>query len=205
MEIERRYIPFETLSDNEGQNEKIVRGYAAVFNTKTVIGDFFEEQISRGAFARSLLENDIRACWNHNLDLPIGRTKNGSLRLHEDEHGLAFELDLPNTTTGNDAYELIRTGVVSGVSFGFSVRKESFEKGENMPLRTLKDIDLFEISPCTFPSYQQTNVVARSLKNALAEKEAQWAKDAHESELEEIRRKIERIEFEMRLDLFESI
>ena len=208
-DLEKRYLNVEVRSESD--DSRTVRGYAAVYNQETVIGDYFREKIASGAFARSLSENDIRACWNHNMDLPIGRSTNGSLRLREDDRGLAFELDLPDTNTGRDAYELIRTGVVSGVSFGFSVRKETWEQGENgeLSLRILEDVDLYEISPCTFPAYEQTNVVARSVQEALKQKEIEWAynnkpeddelEKEDTSELDEIKRQLELVETKNRL------
>ncbi|MCT4573774.1 HK97 family phage prohead protease, partial [Bacillus thuringiensis] len=94
-----------TRDATEEQPSKIT-GYAAVFNSKTTIGGWFDEVIEPGAFARSLSENsDIRALFNHNWDNVLGRTKSGTLRLEEDEKGLKFEIELPNTSVGRDLAE----------------------------------------------------------------------------------------------------
>ena len=200
--FERRYFISEVRSD-EIEN-RTFRGYAAVFDSETEIGGMFKEKIAHGAFTKALCENDIRAVWNHNLDLPLGRTINGSLRLIEDNHGLAFELDLPDTATGRDAYELIRTGVVSGVSFGFNVRKDSWSRGENgeLSIRTLEDIDLFEISPCTFPAYEQTNVVTRSVEKEFIEKQKEWQKSDNEEITNKIRTELDLLK--LKLDIAEK-
>lgn len=162
-----------------------VGGYAAVFNRAVKIDTFvgaFNEEIAPGAFASSINGGDIRALWSHNTDIVIGRTKNGSLSLREDSVGLGFELTLPNTTDGKDAYELIRGGYVTGVSFGFSIKKEEWRKGDKGELdnRRILDVELFEISPCAFPAYSETSVAARSTEQVFKEVQTQWAFDQKE-------------------------
>ncbi len=154
-----------------------VGGYAAVFDSWTRIGPRFEERIAQGAFKNTLPNGDIRALWSHNTEKVIGRTRNGSLKLREDETGLAFDLDLPDTTEGRDAYTLIKGGYVTGVSFGFRVKKDSWERGdEGKPhRRTILDVELLEISPTPFPAYEQTHVAARSSDDVLKEHETEWA------------------------------
>lgn len=122
--------------------------------------------MAKGAFARSLQENTIKAFWNHRSDFVLGSTKNGTLRLWEDEVGLAFELDLPNNTWGNDAYESIQRGDVDGVSFGFYVRSDSWQylKDEDVYERTLLDVNLFEVSPTPFAAYPGSEVNKRSIE-----------------------------------------
>ena len=128
METEKRFNENHQVRAAEG--ERKIGGYAAVFEQWTRIGPRFEEKIAKGAFASSLPNGDIRALWSHNTDLVIGRTRNGSLKLREDDTGLAFDLLLPDTTQGRDAFTLIKEGFVTGVSFGFRVKKDSWECGE---------------------------------------------------------------------------
>ena len=97
---EMRTLNISNLFTRDGteSQSKVISGYAAVFNSRTSIGDFFDEVIAPGAFARTLSENsDVRALFNHNWDNVLGRTKNGTLKLEEDERGLKFEVELPNT------------------------------------------------------------------------------------------------------------
>src|SRR5690606_2798595 len=115
-------------------------------------------------FAKSLEKNNIKALWNHNPDFPLGSTKGGTLKLEEDDKGLRFELELPNNSWGRDAEIAVRRKDVDGVSFGFSVNKDEWDRSnEKEPIRTLVDVNLIEISPTPFPAYPATSVNARSV------------------------------------------
>lgn len=152
------------LSVEDGSKSMKISGYAAVFNTEINIGKYFREKILPNAFTSSIQSNDIRALWNHDDNFVLGRNKNGSLKLNEDSKGLFFELVLPDTTIGRDTYENIKQGLVSGVSFGFTIRSEEWiDQDQPMPLRVLKDVNLVEISPTAFPAYEATEVYARSI------------------------------------------
>lgn len=162
--IERRNFALKSIEIRQAESgASIVEGYAAVFNQLSVPLWGFREQIAPGAFKRSISEKHVKALWNHNPDYPLGSTKNGTLTLSEDEHGLRFSLEPPNSTWGKDALESIRRGDVDGVSFGFTVVKDEWDQSDpNNVVRTLKDVDLIEISPTPFPAYPQTSVSARS-------------------------------------------
>lgn len=177
--IEKRFQSFEEIRTED--SERKIGGYAAVFNKEARISERLIEKIAPGAF-RSSLSNDIRALWSHNPDMVIGRTTNGSLKLAEDERGLAFDLSLPDTTQGRDAYTLIKQGFVSGVSFGFRVKKDSWTRGEGGAphLRTLEEVELIEVSPTAFPAYAETSVSSRSTEEMLKDVETQWAFEENE-------------------------
>lgn len=196
---EKRTIVSE-IRAAEGE-ERTVSGYAAVFNKETEIGERFTEMVAPGAFAESIANGDIRALWSHNPDLVIGRTKNGSLQLREDEYGLAFKLKLPDTNQGNDAFKLIRDGYVTGVSFGFRVKEEKWARGdEKTPhKRTLVKVELFEISPTAFPAYEETHVAARETAEALKEVSAKWAAEEAGRKAAELSRELELKEKSFRL------
>jgi HK97 family phage prohead protease len=151
---------YELRSEDDGR--KIV-GYAAVFNSTTDLG-YFEERIKPGAFRRPIKEQqDVRALWNHDANFVLGRTKSGTLRLIEDEVGLRIEIDPPATQTARDLVESIRRGDVDQMSFAFIAVKESWTDRQGMlPLRELEDVDLFDVSPVTYPAYQATSVGLRS-------------------------------------------
>lgn len=145
-----------------------LRGYAAVFDQLSVPLYGFREKIQKGAFAESLSKNNIKALWNHNSDFPLGSTNGSTLRLEEDERGLLFELDLPDNSWGRDAGVAIQRKDVDGVSFGFSVKKDSWDNtNPEQSIRTLVDVELIEISPTPFPAYPSTNVSARSVTEAI--------------------------------------
>lgn len=169
MKIERRNYP---ITDMEVRSEEgkptTIRGYAAVFDQLSVPLYGFREKIQKGAFAESLSKNNIKALWNHNSDFPLGSTNGGTLKLEEDERGLLFELELPDNSWGRDAGIAIQRKDVDGVSFGFSVKKDSWDNtNPDQSIRTLEDVDLIEISPTPFPAYPSTNVSARSITEAF--------------------------------------
>jgi hypothetical protein len=162
--MERRLIATE-LRAAENDGVRSIAGYAAVFNKLSVVLWGFREEIAPGAFAGSL-GNDVRGLWNHDTALVLGRTTNGSLRLAEDGTGLAFELDLPDTTMGRDAYTLIARGDVSQMSFGFRLLPDGEEwriDDAGQYIRRLTKVDLLEISPVTFPAYPDTSVDTRAM------------------------------------------
>ncbi|WP_420914875.1 HK97 family phage prohead protease [Lactococcus garvieae] len=147
---------FNTRSENEEQNTSI-EGYAAVFNSKTRIGDWFDEVIEPGAFSRSLSENgDIRALFNHDWNNVLGRTKSGTLTLKEDEKGLNFNVELPNTSVARDLSESMARGDINQCSFGFFVTGEEWDYSVEPALRTIKEVELYEISVVSIPAYDDT-------------------------------------------------
>ena len=142
---------------------RTLTGYAAVFGQETRIGGF-TERIRPGAFSKSLASGrDILALLDHRADALLGRTKSGTLKLYEDDKGLAFELRLPDTQAGRDLVALAERGDVGGMSFGFIAEDEAWT-GDS---RELRQVDLREISVVqAFPAYQQTEI---SLRNKPAE------------------------------------
>lgn len=172
----------ETRATDDGK--KVISGYAARFDSLSVPMWGFREKIRYGAFRESLKRNDVKALWNHNSDKVLGSTKAKTLTLAEDEKGLRFEIYPPDTTDGNNAYESIRRGDVSGVSFGFKVEKQEWdESDENNVIRTLVQVDLREISPTPFPAYQDTSASVRSVTQDYDEYKAE--KDKREKEINE--------------------
>ena len=153
----------EIREDDDGK--RTLTGYAVKWEKKSkVLGYFrkFREQFRKGAFADSLEKDDQRFLWSHDTSKVLGRTKNGTLRLEEDDIGLRFELDLPNTTLGNDTYESIKRGDVDGVSFGFRVESDEIhEPDDDLPLRTVTKARLLEVSAVAFPAYPDSEVSAR--------------------------------------------
>lgn len=136
-----------------------LEGYAAVFGAEARIADF-TETIAPGAFASTLAERtDILALVDHDPGRILARTKSGTLRLAEDARGLAFDLDVPGTTLGNDVLALCERGDLGGMSFSFSVKSEKWD-GER---RTLESVNLHEVSVVSaWPAYDGTIVQARS-------------------------------------------
>ena len=143
---------------------KTLTGYAAVFNSEAVLGDF-SEVIRQGAFAKSLATgSNIRALYQHQGDALLGTTRGGTLQLREDAKGLAFELALPDTSHGKDLAILVGRGDVAGCSFGFRVAPggERWEQRGATLVRELIDVELVEITLTSDPAYQDTTVAMRS-------------------------------------------
>lgn len=168
---------------------KTAAGYAALFNSRTQIGDWFEEVISPGAFAEAIT-GDIRALIDHDTGRVIGRSSAGTLRLSEDDRGLFVEIDLPDTTDGRDLAVQLERGDITGMSFGFRVTKEEWDETGAMPVRTIKVVELFEVSAVAFPAYADTSIALRSLERVKRERE-QFQEDAEKKADNYFRRKAE--------------
>lgn len=147
-----------------GTFPKIV-GYAAVFNVLSeplFMG--VREKIRPGAFARALSEGqDVRGLVDHKPAMILGRTKAGTLRLSEDQHGLRYEIDPPDTQLGRDTIVSLRRKDLDQSSFGFRVKEEEYNIKDDVVTRELLDVDLFDVSVVTYPAYTQTSVAVRSL------------------------------------------
>ena len=157
-----RSVPTEFTTREDGDNPAI-EGYFAVFNSNYEIAPGMSESIAPGAFSETI-SGDIRALINHDTTLVLGRTKAGTLELREDSHGLWGHVDInPNDADAVNLYERVKRGDVDGCSFGFEIRSEDTDIHEDGSVHwTIKDVNLFEVSCCTFPAYEQTNISART-------------------------------------------
>jgi len=154
------------------EDKRTLVGYASVFNSPADIGGWWIETIAPGAFAGTL-GGDVRALVDHDHGRVIGRTKSGTLRLSEDAKGLRCEIDVPDTTDGNDLWTLVERGDISGMSFGFRVTKEVWDETVEPPQRTILAVDLMEVSAVAWPAFDDTEIGKRSLE--------EW-RSAHPSE-----------------------
>ena len=156
----------------QGNRKPVLEGYAAVFNSLSEEMWGFRERILPGAFTRTLKENaDVRCLINHDPNLVLGRTRASTLRLMEDERGLSYSDDLPETSYALDLAESIRRGDVSQSSFGFRVAGDRWLKEDKADIREIIDVDLFDVSAVTFPAYTQTRVEIRSFIKHLEDQE----------------------------------
>ena len=156
-----RSVPTEFQTREDGENLSI-EGYFAVFDSNYEIAPGMSESIAQGAFSRTI-SGDIRALVNHDTTLVLGRTKAHTLELKEDEHGLWGDITInPNDVDAMNLYERVKRGDVDQCSFGFEIVSEETEVRPDGSVHwTLKDVDLFEVSACTFPAYKDTNISAR--------------------------------------------
>jgi HK97 family phage prohead protease len=146
--------------------KRTIEGHAAVFNKNSAPMWGFVEQVAKGAFTRSIKEDDVRALFNHDPNLILGRNTAGTLRLAEDDEGLAVEIDPPDTQVARDLLVSLERGDISQMSFGFYTRKDewTYDEAGGLATRTLLDCQLFDVSPVTFPAYPDTDVAVRSLE-----------------------------------------
>jgi HK97 family phage prohead protease len=144
-------------------------GYAAVFNQRANIAGLFDEEILPGAFTAAIGRDDVRALFNHDGNFVLGRSSSGTLRLVQDDHGLRYEVDAPDTTWARDLLVTVRRGDVSQSSFAFGVDEEEWDYSNRaMPLRKIKAVRLYDVSPVTYPAYDGTEVSARCRDLAAA-------------------------------------
>jgi HK97 family phage prohead protease/HK97 family phage major capsid protein len=159
-DAEKRTMGTIEVRDAEG-DEMILEGYAAVFNSETDLGHF-REVIRPGAFD-DVMTNDVRALINHDPNLVLGRTKNGTLELSQDERGLKYRVKLGGQQYAKDFYESVKRGDISQSSFAFTIDKQSWNEE-----RTVRSVDkvrqLLDVSPVTYPAYAAATVQARDLQ-----------------------------------------
>lgn len=168
----------------EGDKPKIV-GYAARFNELSEVMWGFQEKIKPGAFTNALKRSDVRALFNHNPDYVLGRTTNGTLKLTEDEIGLRYEIDPPETQWAKDLLLSIERGDINQSSFAFTVEKDEWDESSDIVLRTIIEFkEIYDVSPVTYPAYPTTSVGVRSAQDVLSE-----YRKTQEGKAEEQRRK----------------
>ena len=152
------------ISRAEVTAEGVLRGYAAVYDQPTTRQADYEgtETIARGAFD-GVLGGDVLALVDHDVSKVLGRTGSGTVRLGSDDHGLAFEIDLPDTTLGRDIRTLVARGDLTGMSFS-AVPGEVERATGGVVHRSFKR--LIDISVVTMPAYEGTSVLARNAAGA---------------------------------------
>ena len=160
-----------TARDGEGDNAPHISGYFALYNSIYEIAPGMTESIAPGAFSRTL-SGDVRALVNHDTTLVLGRTKVKTLELREDERGLWGDVAInPKDIDAMNLYERVKRGDVDQCSFGFSIVSEETDFRDDGSIHwTITDINLFEVSACTFPAYAETSLSARSAERDALQK-----------------------------------
>lgn len=151
----------------EGDGNELV-GYGAVFNEDTIINGWeghFVERIMPGAFKRTLEQraDRVKIQFDHGMDTRFGGAPIAvPVELREDGRGLFVRARFVDTEAGRDARELIRSGAVDGMSFRFSVKRDQWAEDDDLPVRTIQEVELYEVGPVTWPAYEATTVGVRS-------------------------------------------
>ena len=168
----------------ESDGKMILEGYAIVFEQETLIGDEergFKEVISRTALTDTLMK-DVPLKYNH-MDsfLILARTKNKSLSLSIDNIGLKIHAELIDTHSNEDVYKMVRAGLLDKMSFAFTVKKQSWDRSGDIPVRRIESIDrLYDVSVVDLPAYEGTSIYSRSLD--LVETELRALEEADRDE-----------------------
>ncbi|MFA9375760.1 MAG: HK97 family phage prohead protease [Lachnotalea sp.] len=200
-------IPLELRAAAEGQESRTIGGYAVKFNMPVLIqdrwGDEYLEEIATGCFDESIRDckevgKEIKALWNHDSSKPLGSTKIDTLRFNtSDTTGLSYDIDLPNNTWGSDVKESVQRGDVDGSSFGFICLEDQWSKvqyeGREIYKRSIVKAELHEVSPCTFPAYDSSQINCRSFDKVKKE-----AKD--EVRLKELEEELKLLDLEDELE-----
>jgi HK97 family phage prohead protease len=138
-------------------------GYVVKFDSLSSDLGGFREKIAYGAFNDTLQavkdrRHDITLQTEHDTRNLLGRMAAGNLTLSVDEYGLRFAVVLPNTGLARDTLELVRTGILRGVSFGFSQPIDSWDRSGGDRVRTVKRLKLHEVSLVAHPAYGASSV-----------------------------------------------
>jgi len=176
----------EFRMENAEQNGNTIRGYAAIYNSDSEWMGGFYEQIATGAFD-GVMENDVRAYFNHDENLLLGRVSSGTLRISTDKRGLFYEVDLPNTTYANDLAELMKRGDVNQSSFAFLIEKDRWEQRDGTTYRIIEKVSrLLDVSPVSQPAYpDSTSELKRDLETETKEEAKAASVENTESEVVE--------------------
>lgn len=197
-EIERRTYQIE-VRKVEADAVKRIGGKAAIFDKLTRIG-WFLERVKPGAFDSADTSETV-ALFNHDVNKVLGRTSANTLRVNKQQDGLEYEADVPDTATGNEVYTLVSRGDIKQSSFGFTIRKDTWERvqrstlvgvvdekildavsyGGMVDIRNIEEVDvLYDVSPVTFPAYTDTTVAKRTRDAALPPREIETNPDGTE-------------------------
>ena len=187
---EIRAFDFEVRAENNEEHGNVITGRPIVYGQRTDLG-WHDEIIEEGALSETDLR-DVRFLVNHNVDMiPLARSRNNNanstMQMSVDEAGMAIRVDLDteNNADARSLYSAVERGDISGMSFMFTVDKDSWDDLESEhPTRHIRSIGkVFEVSAVTFPAYSQTSITARGLSEAL-----EGAKESLESAKAEARK-----------------
>lgn len=195
---EIRAFDFEVRAEENEEHGHFLSGRPIVFGQRTDLG-WYDEVIERSALDATDLK-DVRFLINHNVDMiPLARsrnnTPNSTMQMSVDENGMGIRVDLDTENNAEDKslYSAVGRGDISGMSFMFTVDKDSWEDIDtDHPTRRIQSIRrVMEVSAVTFPAYSQTSIQTRGLSDALDS--AKESLESERSRLKEIERRKKKI------------
>lgn len=187
-EFRHAFFPSKVSTREEQDGGKHIEGYFIVYEQETELWPGCYEKIARGAADSSIANNDIRAIFNHNTDIVLGRMSAGTVKFKSDERGLYGDILVnENDSQAMDIYARVTRGDITGCSFGFVPIRESYtvDASDNYHW-TVEEADIHEVSVCTFPAYPQTEISARkkdfeeSVKRSIIQRKAELKKRLEE-------------------------
>lgn len=198
MKFELRFQKAELRATEDGQAMNVSGYVNRTGELSNVLGTTtkFVEKIAPGAFARALQNatRDIDFLAEHNNKLILASTRNGSLKLTEDNNGLYMEATIAPTSWGKDYYQLIQDGILRNMSFGFIAIKDSWEvRDDGLYERTIEDLELIEVSVVRDPAYSQSSIAARGI-DVVEEVEIPAELKKEQREMEELKELLKSIE-----------
>ena len=213
MEIQKRseYRTFkmETRVEEkqEGGKKLVLRGYPILFNTETEIYDFWYGKVRETILPTALEGTDLTNVYlvlGHQIDpLNVLGRNNVNMRMEVDETGLFFECELPNTQPSRDTYNLIESGIIDGMSFGFRC---SDEVNPETLTRTITHIDeLYEVTITPFPAYKEASVIVQKQRLENEEKQKQAEEQAKADEEAKQKEEQEKVELENKIKELEDL
>ena len=177
---EIRMLPLTELRIADSESGSVIEGHATVFDSwSETLGSIFpfKEIVRKGAFNESIGKDDIRALFNHDPNYVLGRNRAGTLELVEDEVGLKVRIMPPDTSWARDIQTSIRRGDITQMSIGFIVKEDKWSTDKEMDIREIKKVQLFDVSPVTFPAYTATDVGVRAMEEYNGYKAEQRSKE----------------------------
>jgi len=157
----------ETRDASTEQEGPVIRGYAALYDSPISMGGYYVEKIAPGAFTKTIANGDVLALLAHDWGRVLARQSAKTLRLKDTPLGLYFELDADTSTpSGQEALGTVRSRAVKGCSFGFYVLREDWDDAGEIPVRTIHEIELLEISILANPAYEATSAWVSSRSNS---------------------------------------
>lgn len=168
LDLERRHIS-RPVEFRAGGDVGTLFGYASVYSRYSQNLGGFVEQVLPGAFAKSLGDKvAVIARYNHDDNYLLGTTEAETLRLKDDDTGLGYEVELPDTSSGRDVAFLSKRGDLRYSSFAFYTLEDEWDVTEQgFPLRNLKAVQLVDVAPVNTPAYLDTSSGVRSLASRL--------------------------------------
>lgn len=177
--MEKRFynISVEKRESTETEVAPVIVGHAAIFDTLSDNLGGFQERISPQAFD-DVLDNDVRAFFNHDPNHLLARSSSGTLRLSIDEKGLKYEFDVPDTTSGRDLLVSMERGDITQSSFAFTVEQDSWNVENGTDIRTIDKVKrLYDVSPVSIPAYPDADDLSVAQRGLAVHKENEQKKD----------------------------